>query len=230
VSEHEAERFRKLTPDVADKIVCLRNGVDTDYFDPQRSCLRPDSTGRPFVAFTGAMDYWPNEDAVIWFATEVLPLARKDAPTLRFVIAGRDPSVRVRRLGARSDIEIVANPPDIRPYIAHAAAVVVPLRDSPGVANKVLEGLAMARPLVATPQAVADISAEPGRELLIAETPAEFALALSTVLQNLDVAKRLGAAARKRVLTDYRWATNLAQLPRLIEGDPATRRETPQTA
>lgn len=219
VSTHEADRFRQLAPEIADKVVVLPNGVDADYFDPSRDYDRPDTGAAPYVVFTGALDYWPNEDAVIWFADHVLPIVQQTAPGLRFVVAGRDPSHGVRRLGARPDIDVVANPSDMRPWLAHAAAVVVPLRDSPGVANKVLEGLAMARPVIATPQAISGISVEPGRDLLVAGSAAEFARALITVLQDGELASRLGRAGRAYVAAHYRWDAGLAALPQLIAGD-----------
>ena len=149
VSQSEADKFRTLVPEAVPKVACLPNGVDGEYFSPHGAYPDP-FAGAPFLVFTGTMDYWPNREAVSWFANDVLPVLRRDMKSLGFAVVGRAPGPAVRRLARREGVQIVGSVADVRPYLAHALAVVAPLRHSPGVANKILEGMAMAKPVAAT--------------------------------------------------------------------------------
>jgi hypothetical protein len=119
--------------------------------------------------FTGAMDYWPNVDAVQWFATRSSRPARQRFPGLRFYIVGARPAPAVQALGQRPAWTVTGTVPDVRPYIAHAQVAVAPLRIARGIQNKVLEAMAMATPVVVSPQALEGIDAEPGSELVLAD-------------------------------------------------------------
>jgi glycosyltransferase involved in cell wall biosynthesis len=165
------------------------------------------------VAFTGAMDYWPNVDAVVWFAREVLPALRAARPEILFAIVGGKPSAEVQALAGRDGVLVTGRVEDVRPWLAHAAAVVAPLRIARGIQNKVLEGMAMARTVVATPQALEGIDALPDQEILRA---ADKAAMTAAVLRALE-APSLGGAARLRVMRDYNWASNLARVDQLLE-------------
>ncbi|HXV23495.1 MAG TPA: TIGR03087 family PEP-CTERM/XrtA system glycosyltransferase, partial [Alphaproteobacteria bacterium] len=150
ISAAEIERFRMLAPEAMGRLRVLRNGVDAGFFAPERVYPDPYGPGGPVVVLTGAMNYWPNEEAAIWFASEVLPRLRGEVPGLRFAVVGRAPSRRVRRLSEVLGVKVVGGVADMRPYLAHAAAVVAPLPVTIGVPNKILEGMAMARPVIAT--------------------------------------------------------------------------------
>jgi sugar transferase (PEP-CTERM/EpsH1 system associated) len=215
VSEPEAALFRRLAPEVAPRVAAMSNGVDATYFAPDPA--RPDLVGpdRPVFAFTGAMDYRPNIDAVVWFATAILPLIRAALPAARFVIVGARPTPEVERLAAEPGVIVTGRVPDVRPYLAHATAAVAPLRIARGIQNKVLEAMAMARPVVATGAALEGIEARAGVELLVADDARGFAdhclaIARGTALDSL------GTAARRRVLDHYTWAAQLAVLDRLL--------------
>ena len=119
---------------------------------------------------------------------------------------------------------------DVRPYLAHAAAVVVPLRASPGVANKVLEGMAMAKPVIATPEAVDGLSLVPNRDYMLAATPEDFADAVRMVLRADGEATALGVEARSRVAEHFTWQATIDKLPALIEGETAAGGITPEPA
>lgn len=154
VSGAEAELFRTLAPETAARVHAIENGVDAQFFRPDREYADPYGPGGPVLVFTGAMDYRANVDAVDWFAAEVFPRLRERLPQARFFIVGARPVEAVRRLAARPGVAVTGSVPDIRPYLAHAALAVAPLRLARGIQNKVLEAMAMGRPLVASPEAL----------------------------------------------------------------------------
>ena len=209
VTEKETALFRSLAPECADGIEPLSNGVDADHFAPDPGRPSPFPPGETALVFTGAMDYWPNVDAVVWFAAEVLPRLRQAWPTLRFYIVGRSPSAAV--LALRSDAVVVTGTvPDVRPYLQHAAAVVAPLRLARGIQNKILEAMAMGRPVVAATTCVEALHATPGIELLAAEQPGDYVQQLSGLLRAPACAAALGAAGRRRVVACYSWHAHLS--------------------
>jgi sugar transferase (PEP-CTERM/EpsH1 system associated) len=217
VSGAEAERFEAMALEGRGRLCVLRNGVDAAFFDPTLDHANPYGAGGPVLAFTGAMNYAPNEEAVAWFATQVLPRLRSSQPALRFAIVGRSPSRKVRQLRGIAGVEVVGTVPDIRPYLAHAAAVVAPLRATIGVPNKILEALAMARPVVATPEAVRPLDFQPGRDLLIASGAEDFASAVREALSESPRTAAIGAQARHRVAAEYDWARVERQMQALVE-------------
>ena len=211
VSAEEAALFTRLHPAAADRIRAVSSGVDAAYFDPALAGEAPYPTDRLNFVFTGTMDYPPNMDAVAWFAGTILPLIRRTAPNAAFHIVGSSPAPQVQAL-ASEGVHVTGRVPDVRPYVAHATACVAPMRIARGIQNKVLEAMAMARPVVVTPDALEGIGARPGEEVLLAETAEAFAAAC------LDAAGRaaVGAAARQRVLRDYIWAERLRGFDALL--------------
>jgi sugar transferase (PEP-CTERM/EpsH1 system associated) len=215
VSAPEADLFRQLAPESDAKIGFFNNGVDTDYFSPERSYDSPYAAGERAVVFTGAMDYWPNIDAVQWFATDVFPQLRAAFPGLRFYIVGARPASAVQALAQTEGIVVTGTVPDVRPYIAHAQVAVAPLRIARGIQNKVLEAMAMATPVVVSPQALEGIDALPGTDLLLAEDAAAFVTTVSALLTTADDA--IGLVARARVERQYSWPSNLARIEARLE-------------
>lgn len=213
VSEAEASLFRQRTGLTLDHVRALDNGVDTVAFDP--ACYpRADDTG-PMIVFTGQMDYRPNVDAVEWFARRTFPAIRAKHPSARFAIVGRNPNPAVRQLAALKNIIVTGEVPDVRPWIAAAAAVVAPLDIARGVQNKMLEAMAMARPLVATPAAIEGIDAVPGEHLLVA-SGYDMANAVSYLLANPDEGDAIGRAARTHMVARYGWEAQLQALDGMI--------------
>lgn len=215
VSEPEAQLFRTLAPESEAKIGYFNNGVDTDYFSPERDYARPYGADERALVFTGAMDYWPNIDAVQWFATEIFPQLHKAMPALRFYIVGARPAAAVSALGQQAGVIVTGTVPDVRPYIHHAEVTVAPLRIARGIQNKVLEAMAMARPMVVSKQALEGIDAVPGSELLLADGAAAFISTLSALLTTPNPG--LGAAARTKVERQYSWPSNLARIEARLE-------------
>jgi sugar transferase (PEP-CTERM/EpsH1 system associated) len=217
VSAAEAALFRKLSPESADKVSFVYNGVDRVYFDPERPLPNPYVDGHHPVVFTGAMDYWPNVDAVCWFAEQVLPTVRRAEPRAIFYVVGARPAPAVQRLARLPGVRVTGHVADVRPYLRHATAVVAPLRIARGIQNKVLEAMAMARPTVVTPAALEGIDAVPGEELLLATDAEAFADRVIAVIEG-RVAPTIGSAARRRVYLDFDWDRNLSGFQRLLEG------------
>ena len=223
VSPTEAQAFRQLVPRATDKVVVVQNGVDSGHFSPELRLPPPFGSGGPVVAFTGDMSYWPNEDGVLWFAQQVLPRLRSEHPDLRFIVVGRRPRRRLRRCAAQLGFTLTGAVPDVRPFLAHSAVAVAPLRVAQGVPNKVLEAMAMAKAVVATPAAVAGLRVRAGQDILLAADSEAFAKAIVRTLDP-QYAKGLGARARARVLADYAWAPSLRLLDSLVAPTPGKRR------
>ena len=216
VSSNEAELFKQLAPEAAARVWDIHNGVDVDYFDPTQDYPVPYAAAEMPIVFTGAMDYWANVDAVTWFAREVFPAVRQRLVSAHFYIVGARPSNAVQQLTQSPGITVTGTVKDIRPYLAHARVAVAPLRIARGVQNKVLEAMAMARPVVVTPQALDGIRCQADREVIVAEDAAAFADRVCDIL--LGTAQSVAAAARRRVVSDYSWESNLKRFESLLEG------------
>jgi sugar transferase (PEP-CTERM/EpsH1 system associated) len=210
-TEKEAGMFRALAPESSGRVDALCNGVDAAYFCPQSGRASPFDADEIPLVFTGAMDYWPNVDAVCWFAQEMLPLLRQSWPSLRLHIVGRSPAPAVRDL-ASDAVKVSGTVPDVRPYLQHAAVVVAPLRLARGIQNKVLEAMAMARPVVAAAVCVEAIDAQAGLHLVAAAEPADYVREIDALLRAPEAAARLGQAGRDRVLRAYGWDAQLSPL------------------
>ena len=215
VSAAEAGLFRQLAPEAADKVWHVNNGVDADYFSPGRTYANPYTGSERVLVFTGAMDYWPNVDAVVVFARTVFPAIRRRLPAARFYIVGARPTPEVKKLAELPGVSVTGAVPDMRPYLAHAKLAVAPLRMARGVQNKVLEAMAMAKPVLASPQAAEGIEARVGLELLVAGEDAEFILKATQLLERDDIAA-IGDAARARVLASYSWERSLSRFEQLL--------------
>ena len=216
VSDAEAALFRRLVPDRAEAIVGISNGVDCAYFDPAGGFPAPYNVGVPNFVFTGTMDYVPNVDAVTWFASEILPPIRRTLPTAQFHIVGANPAPAVQALSKIKDVHVTGRVPDVRPYLANASAAVAPMRIARGIQNKVLEAMAMARPVIVTSDALEGIAAQPDSELLLADTADAFAAAAQRLASDVTEGRRIGAAARQRVLTAFSWEGRLQGFDQLL--------------
>jgi sugar transferase (PEP-CTERM/EpsH1 system associated) len=193
------------------KVGAFANGVDLEYFAPRAS-----GADGPLLVFTGVMDYPPNVEAVRWFANEVFPAIRAEMPEARFAIVGSRPDAAVRRLDSQAGITVTGFVDDVRDWLARAAVCVAPLRIARGVQNKVLEAMAMARPVVASPQAFEGIEARAGEELLVAEDATAFSRQVLGLLRDPSRATGIGRAARACVERHYRWDANLSVLDEAI--------------
>ncbi len=183
------------------------NGVDTDYFDPAISF---DELPAPAdVVFVGAMDYRANVEAATYFAEAVWPLVLKSAPDARFAIVGANPVRQICALDGKNRISVTGRVDDVRPWLGEAKIVVAPLRVARGIQNKVLEAMAMARPVVATTAAATGLGVTSGEDILIADKADTMAQKILSLLGDSDKRHRLGVAARRMVRERYRWSEQL---------------------
>ncbi|MCX5662956.1 MAG: glycosyltransferase [Planctomycetota bacterium] len=212
VSAAEAEVYRQRAPEARPPVV-VSNGVDLAYFAPT-----PDPMTRT-IAFVGVLDYAPNVEGIVWFVREVMPLLKPVIPDVRLLVIGKHPTPAVQMLGREPGVEVVGAVPDVRVYLARSAAVIAPLRMARGVQNKVLEGMAAGRTVVCSGPAAKGIDAQPGRDLLVADTPQEWVDTLSRVLREPEFRRSIAQAARRRVEERYAWATCLEPMARLLRGE-----------
>ena len=214
VSHHEAERFAELAPETAARMHSVENGVDLERFSPDLVFDTPYPGPGPHLVFTGHMDYWPNADAVAWFASTVLPGVRTRHPGAQFTIVGANPGAATRALADLPGVVVTGRVADVRPYVLHADCGVAPLRIARGIQNKVLEAMALGRPLVASPEAFAGIRAVAGRDLLVADGAEAMVAAVDAVVSGAHPG--LGAAGRRAVETGYAWPATLARLDAIL--------------
>lgn len=222
VTGEEARLLAAAAPECASRIIAIENGVDSDYFSPGHDFESPFPAAEHPIVFTGTMDYWPNVDAVTWFAREVLPRIREHDSHARFHIVGMRPERAVQALQGDA-VNVTGRVADVRPYLRHARVVVAPLRIARGIQNKVLEAMAMARPVILTSGAAAALSVQRGVELEVADDAPAFA-AKVLALMDPAAAATMGRLARERVLADYAWASRLAAIDELVARGAVPRR------
>lgn len=227
VSDAEAALFASLVPDLAHKVRGVSSGVDFRYFDPEPGYPAVYDPALPTFVFTGTMDYPPNVDAVTWFAQDSLPLIRRRHPQAQFYVVGANPAPEVQALGRLDGVHVTGRVPDVRPYVAHAAAGVAPMRIARGIQNKVLEAMAMGKAVIVTQGALEGIEAEPGRDVILEHDAAGIAEAACRMVEQPKRAAAFGAAARRLVLERYDWPARLARYddvlrpPGAVAGEPA---------
>lgn len=215
VSSAESQLFKRLAPDLEHKIGYYNNGVDTDFFDPDQDYKDPYRNPSPILVFTGAMDYWPNVDAVEWFVRSVFPVLRRMEPSLMFYIVGRNPTRKVRCLEEINGVIVTGKVDDVRPYLKYATAVVAPLRLARGVQNKVLEAMAMEKVVMTSSAGLEGIDAELGAEILLTNSLEDYQEFLPNILKNN--AFSIGEAARAKVLRDFNWNQTLPKVGEYLE-------------
>ncbi len=212
ISETERALLGDFIPEGKSKLSVVPNGVNTDYF--RQDDADPASQD---VVLCGRMDYRPNVDAAQWFVESILPQVRRACPRAVFRIVGAAPTAEVLALAKADGVEVTGSVPDVRPYLGQAAVVVAPLRIARGIQNKVLEGLAAGRPVVATPNALDGIGAQVGRDVLVAAEAGDFARAVIDVLQG-KAPRDLAANGQRFVVEHYQWSAQMAKLDALLFG------------
>ncbi len=211
VSESDAETIRgynhRLPVEVID------NGVDLDYFRSDDDSGGLNASG---LVFTGSMDWRPNQDAAIFFVRRVLPLLREQYSGISFTIVGRNPSVSVRDLEKVEGVTVTGTVDDVRPYINKASIYVVPLRVGGGSRLKILEALAMRKPVISTTVGAEGLDLRVNEHLLIADEPEDWVEAVGAVLSDREKAKTMGQAGRRLVEQRYGWPALVNKLDRFL--------------
>jgi sugar transferase (PEP-CTERM/EpsH1 system associated) len=214
VSQPEAARFAQLAPEVADRVVAVECGVDLSRFSPDIQSTSPFEANSVNLVFTGNMDYWPNADAALWFGRDVMPMMRRRVQDAQFWVVGANPGADVRALASLPGVHVTGRVEDVRPFVAHASVIVCPLRIARGIQNKVLEGMAMGKPVIASPPAFEGVRAVAGLDLLVADGAEGFVETVSDVLDGKHPG--LGGAARDAMVRGYAWEAVLSRMDALL--------------
>jgi sugar transferase (PEP-CTERM/EpsH1 system associated) len=199
MSEADRRAAAALAPRARLRVV--DNGVDTDAY-----VVGPDDAASTAVVFTGSLAYPPNADAAGFLLDAVWPRVRSQVPDATCAIVGRDPSPALRRRDGVDGVAVTGLVDDVRPYLARAAVVAVPLRAGGGTRLKILEAMASGRAIVSTRLGAEGLEAEDGRHLVLADDPADFAAAVVALLRDPGRRRALGRAARRQAEDRYDWA------------------------
>ncbi len=206
VSKADAAAIEQLLPGL--EVTIVPNGIDTRVYRPRQVA----SGAHPTLVFTGTMDFRPNVDAVLWFAQRVLPRIQAEVPDVRFVVVGQRPHRRLDPLRDDPAVTLTGWVEKVQPHIARATVYVAPLRVGGGTRLKLLEAMAMERPVVATRLGAEGYPVSDGQELLLADTPVEFAEAVVSLLGAPDRRAALGRRARLFVEQRYDWGVIVPQV------------------
>ena len=201
------------------RIESIATGVDTEYFAPSAALERPSS-----LVFTGSMDWYPNEDAVLHMIDAILPAIRAEVPDVALTVVGRNPSARLMEAAARAGVRVTGTVSDVRPFVAEGAVSVVPLRVGGGTRLKIFEALAMGKAVVSTSIGAEGLPLTPGEHYLAADEPADFARAVVDLLRDGERRRCLGEAGRQLVEARYSWAETARAFEAYLEEAIAGRR------
>ena len=183
-------------------VFAIPTGIDTEYFSPVQSL-----TDHHSLVFTGSMDWLPNEDALLYFAQDILGKIKKEVPSVTLTVVGRNPSRHLKReLGKYPEIKVLGRVPDVRPYIGAHAVYIIHLRIGGGTRIKAYEALAMGKAMVSTAVGVEGLPLRDGEHFIMADTADQFALAVTALLQDSERRRALGETARRFVLENFSWA------------------------
>ncbi|WND02601.1 TIGR03087 family PEP-CTERM/XrtA system glycosyltransferase [Temperatibacter marinus] len=218
VSAEEAALFKeRMSPqsaDLAQKVSGLNNGVDCHYFSAEQADVSAAEASD--LVFTGAMDYRPNIEAVCWFCENVFPMLKNKYPTITFAIVGGKPSQDVQRLAEIEGVIVTDRVPETRDWIKASKIMVAPLRTARGVQNKVLEGMAMAKPVVSTTEAYTGIEAPQETTIFVRDDPILMAKQILSLLEDVPHANSIGAQAREWVMANFSWESQFQTLDSLL--------------
>jgi glycosyltransferase involved in cell wall biosynthesis len=223
VSEEDRRRLETLAP--GSRCVATPTGVDVEYFKPS---ARPEVPHR--LVFTGSMDWYPNEDAILFFTEAILPRIRSQIPDVSVTVVGRNPTARLRAVAGHAGIAVTGTVDDVRPYVEDAALYVVPLRAGGGTRLKIFEALAMGKAVVSTTVGAEGLAVTPGLDVAIADQPDEFAQTVIELLRDPARRVELGRAGRQLVHSRYSWkqvATDFEQCCQAAAQMRTDRRGTP---
>ncbi|PCI63101.1 MAG: sugar transferase [Kordiimonadales bacterium] len=213
VSEDEATLFSALHGGGLKEISGIPNGVDFKQFDASQH----EGKAQPKnIVFTGAMDYLPNIEAVEWFCRDMWPLIRAEHPDAVFTIGGGPVPARVKRLSANPNVTVLGFVENMAEVLAAAAVCVAPMKTARGIQNKILEAMAMSKPVVTTVLGNEGINAEHGEHLYVAGSPKEFATGVSALLDGPEAAKKVGASGHGFVKANFSWSRSYQDLSSVI--------------
>lgn len=203
VSDADRDTFHRLYPQGLNAPVSvIPTGVDTAFFAPTST----DAGTTAHLVFVGSMDWLPNEDAMVYFCDEILPLIQAQVPGVTLSIVGRAPTAAVTRLARPGAVEVTGRVDDVRPAMGAASVVIVPLRIGGGTRLKIFEAMAAGKAVVSTTVGAEGLPCEPGRHLLLADGPEAFAASVVALLRDPDRRRAIERQARQLVTDRYDWA------------------------
>ncbi len=208
MTDPDARVLRRFCPSVPVEVI--NTGVDLEYFSPPAA-----PASAPRLVFVGAFQHLPNVDAMTWFSGRVLPLIRTRVPGVEMLVVGSKPGPEISALADLPGVKVTGFVSDIRPWMASSSVYVVPLRLGVGIRGKILEAWGMAMPVVATPVACAGLRVEPGENILLADSPEEFAGQVIALLEDPALRARLGGKGRRTAEEHYSWEASAQKLDSL---------------
>jgi glycosyltransferase involved in cell wall biosynthesis len=194
-------------------ISVLSNGVDLEYFEPRMENFRDSET----IVFSGKMSYHANISMVDYLVREIMPKVWKERPTARLVIVGKDPPFKIRKMARNPLITVTGTVLDIRPYLWGATVAVVPLVYGAGIQNKILEAMASGTPVVTNSRALSTLQAAVGKDVLVGDTPQEFADEILRLIKNKDTQRNIALAGAKYVQKNHDWNKIATELISIYE-------------
>ncbi len=199
VSETDRDDFAAIISE--EKLSVIPTGVDIDYFQPL-----PVEETRDSLVFTGSMDWLPNEDAILYFVDSILPLIKEKYPTVSLEVVGRSPSRKLQAVvDSEKGVRLTGWVEDIRPFLARGAVCIVPLRIGGGTRLKIFEAMAMGKAVVSTSVGAEGLAVKTNENILLADTPKDFAESVIALLRDSNRRQKLGTAARSVVQENYSW-------------------------
>ena len=226
VSQKDRETFQQLYPSMNRRYYVVPTGVDTGFFSPADRARN----SSPGLVFTGSMDWLPNEDGMLHFCRDILPLVRREAPDVTLTIVGRAPTAAIKRLADEAGIVVTGRVEDVRPYIADATVYVVPLRIGGGTRLKIFEAMSMGRTVVSTTIGAEGLPVTPGQDIEIADEPEPFARAVLQLLRDEGQRRRLEQAARQLVVERYDWTVVAQEMEAALVAAAGRPEELPMRA
>jgi glycosyltransferase involved in cell wall biosynthesis len=200
VSKEDADTMRREYN--IENVSDIPTGVDTEFFAPGGDVEKDQFN----MVFTGSMDWLPNEDAIQWFTQEILPLVRRQIPQVSLTVVGRNPFSSLVELSKKDQsIIVTGRVPDVRPFMEKASVYVVPIRIGGGTRLKIYEAMAMELPMVSTTIGAEGLPILDGEEILLRDTPQEFAEAVVKLMQDKNLAKKIGERAAQTVRQKFGW-------------------------
>jgi polysaccharide biosynthesis protein PslH len=207
VSEKDVEAFH------SDRVVSVSLGVDTDVFRRQEEL--PDSRT---IVFSGNMGYGPNENAIIWFLENCYPMIKTNVPDVKLIIAGHNPSVRVKSFHDGVSVNVTGFVESMPAVLGRAQLAIAPMQSGYGMHIKLLEAMSCGLPVVSTSFALGSIKAVDGREVAIADNGRQFIHCCTELLQNHEIARNMGDAARKLITERYSWKAHVNRIEEIYQG------------
>jgi glycosyltransferase involved in cell wall biosynthesis len=212
VSEKETADFTKLVC-TGSNITPVMNGVDTDRFS-----YEPVNYNRECLVFTGAMDYYANVEAVLYFVNCILPLIKEVVPSVKFYVVGSNPTPKILDLPSEfPNVTVTGYVDSVKSYVVNSAVFVAPMRIARGVQNKILEAMAMGVPVVTTSLGFEGLACLPGRDLYVEDQPERFASQVLRLMHDDELRNTTAAHALKTIKENYNWSDNLEKLTQVID-------------